>query len=321
MAKKDSSATFFKEQFSIAQDSFKKLDRRFWWILLFEFLVIVVMILAYQGWLLSASTLNSNMDRLFANVKASGTTSAVTDPSSLDMQLVANNLVKLQGQDKIAQSILYRLLAYAAAAVLAGGAVIVLLKSLIYCKSFHKKWTLRLYGKFCLMTLIWAPLAYIIFIILQRPVFIFLAEKLLTSRAAQAWFIFDLSLILLFLFFITVGLFGALLSQEKIWPALKLYWKKLLSRFWLGLPAVFIALAVFMIINLVLFIFRWFPGKYTFVVLATIPISLYFVWTRLYFARVVSDILEIKEQATATKATKKQTRAGTGKKKRIKQND
>ncbi|MBI4739040.1 hypothetical protein HY772_05780 [Candidatus Woesearchaeota archaeon] len=306
MAKQNSSPAFFKEQLSTAQDSFRKLDRRFWWILLFEFLVIVVMILAYQGWLLSASTLNKTMDTLFANVKASGTTGAVIDPSSLDVQVVANNLVRLKDQDSLAASVLYRLLGYAAIAVVIGGAAAILLKSLIYCKCFHKKWSLRLYGKFCAMTLLWAPLAYITFIILQRPVFIFLAEKLSTSRAAQAWFIFDVSLIFLFMFYLTIGLFGALVTTEKFWPALKLYWKKFLSRFWLGMPAVFLALVIFMLINLVLFVFQWFPGRYTFVILSTVLIALFAVWARLYFREIAAKLLDMPGRARSYPA--KQTR-------------
>jgi hypothetical protein len=275
--------TFLIKHLDFLKSSFLSIDRRFFLILLFEVLVLLSVFLSYQGWVMAAYTQVSNMDSVLSNVKLAGSVAG-------SEQILSDNISHLRGQDVAVQMILYKLILFAAVAFLLCLGIVSFLKLKIYCWCFDRAVDRWKFLRFALFSAFWYPFLSVAFIVVQRPFFVFFRPSLSTSMFAQAVFTLVLAVVFIFLFYLTIGLFGSFVCADTWRSSFSLFWKRFVLRLWFGSPVILVCVLIFIFVNLLLFLVKMIPSRRWFFILTLIILLCFFIWSRLYISRVVSHM-------------------------------
>lgn len=255
-------------------------DRRFLHVFLLELLILALVSAGVMSWSAAADTVADDVQAFRENLEQLGGLGA---------------LYQDQTTDEMAKEVMQKLFIYTALLIIFIIGIWTLIKNRIYNLILKKSWSWQTYWRFALVTVVWAIITFIVFMMIQNAVFLTL-EANMRGVLAQVILLTVIVIEYLVLFWLTLWLFTPLVNEGSMKAGIKGLWEGIKKFDKFLLPMV-IAMAVLVALNLVMYLLaRMMPV--IFMTAFTLVLIAYLTWVRLYY-------LDVMENLPARKAFKK----------------
>ncbi|MBW2997112.1 hypothetical protein KY349_02090 [Candidatus Woesearchaeota archaeon] len=274
-----------KEYLKLEWETFKqsfKVDRRFWFILLWEVLLIIAVVLGFMLFSLLMSRLEPLLMSAMSAASSFTLEQAMFAPTDAQLQSLQTKMIWYT-----VTLFIYLLLIWP------------LFKSLTYLTLLKKRLTAKFYGKFLAASILWTVFIGIILYIIQLIFYKTLFNALPYSAAARATVLIGLIVLFVLTVYFTLMFFIMFTRVERLWLGIKQFLNLPVKKIRHFLVPMLYALLVFLALNILMKVFQTVPALGT--LLSTVVVIAYIAWLKIYY----NDCIENAIQRLAPKKPKK----------------
>ncbi len=264
MTKKEEGKLSIRQEFDVFLSSFRP-DRRFLVVFLLEVALVAAILTEYYIFATSINSLAPELNSFSSKIQG------MDEYSDLFMIQSAHSDIS----EVYSKIILYAVL-FSVAALFTWNAI----KMLIYSFVNKVRLSWALCWRFFMLTLIWAVFAFVAIFLFQLVTYLIFKDSMQTSALSQYVLIILFALLCIILFYMTIAMFTGLVRTV----LLKSIWKtslKLIRSFRYAVVPLCLELLLFLIINLVTWIFLRNHTK-SLIVVTTLLLFAFFAWLRIY---------------------------------------
>jgi hypothetical protein len=265
----------FQRQVQILKDSFMKIDKKFFYVVLLELLLLSLIFAGSLVWNRKIVSISQDIEELQNQLNAIGGLSSVYGVQMRDDTAV-----------EIFTRVIFSSVIFALFALIAW----TLIKNRIYNIATKTKFSKSTYWRFLVMTIVWGIVSFLLFGVVQYFTYMAFGRYMDTSFASRVAAVFILSFVFLILFWFTLNLFTRLVTKGKMIVSIKSLFRPGLTGFADFLVPLACALVAFAVVNLLMYLFMMLKMNTLFVILSTILLMMYLTWLRFYYTRVITEL-------------------------------